>query len=183
MKINVRAHAGSWRLPHQLCLQLRVDLFKLPTSQSVFSFCEVWTSRLTSSACYYSSPRQSVKHNAKGWVGFLYPGFTDLQLFWISFFPLLSNRMCQALGCEQISFLLPYWRDELIKHHIIHKTAHKTSHILLNSNFHLWVSGPCAGHRIVTLSLIAMVLIWGALLLKWIEEDVSRQAGANTSFN
>lgn len=36
-KKNMRAHAGHWRSPYRLCLQLRLDLFKLLTSQTVFS--------------------------------------------------------------------------------------------------------------------------------------------------
>lgn len=102
------------------CRTLEVTL-SLPTTEmasfqtAIFSGCgfpwEVWTSGHTTPVCCCSSPSQSSKLNFKKWLEFLCPSFTALQLFLFSLLPLLSNRMCQALYCQQISFMLLYCKN------------------------------------------------------------------------
>lgn len=60
----MRTHAGYFRLPYHLWLQLRLHLSQLLTSQCVFLY-EAWATEHTTLACSHSSPCQSVKHNAK----------------------------------------------------------------------------------------------------------------------
>lgn len=100
----------------------------------------------------------------------------------VSLLPLLSNRICQAWCCQEISFFLPYWEEEL-----------KNIRHLIKLHTFYWIQILASEYQgpVLAIGLSHMISDWNglnlltvqALVAQWMEQDVRIQGDANTSFN